>query len=143
MPDRIVLRSRSGQSLKGRVLRLEPKADAVTEETLAKIIFDAIPEPLPPLGELAEVTVDLPALPATPSIPNAAVRRDGGKVGVWQMVDGGLRFAPVKLGASDLDGFVQVREGLSRGDQIVIYSEKTLTAKSRMHVVDHLSLIHI
>ena len=60
---RIVLRSRADQSLAGHVLRLEPKADAVTEEILAKVGFDVLPELLPPVGELVEVTVDLPALP--------------------------------------------------------------------------------
>ena len=60
---------------------VEPKADAVTEETLAKVTFDNKPEPLPPVGELAEVTVDLPALPAAPLIPNSAVQREGDKVG--------------------------------------------------------------
>ena len=138
LPARIVLRSRGGQTLKGRVLRVEPKADAVTEETLAKVTFDNKPEPLPPVGELAEVTVDLPALPAAPLIPNAAVQREGDKVGVWQMVDGDLHFSPVKLGASDLNGYVQVREGLKNGDQVVIYSEKALTTRSRIHVVDHI-----
>ena len=138
LPARIVLRSRGGQTLNGRVLRVEPKADAVTEETLAKVTFDNKPEPLPPVGELAEVTVDLPALPAAPLIPNAAVQREGDKVGVWQIVDGDLHFSPVKLGASDLNGYVQVREGLKNGDQIVTYSEKALTARSRIHVVDHI-----
>lgn len=135
---RIVLRSRNGQTLKGRVLRVEPKADAVTEETLAKVVFDTIPHPLPPVGELAEVTVDLPTLPATPVVSNASVRREGDKVGVWQIVDGDLRFSPVKLGASDLNGYVQVHEGLKNGGQVVTYSEKALTAKSRIHVVDHI-----
>jgi HlyD family secretion protein len=134
----IVLRSRSGQTLKGRVLRVEPKADAVTEETLAKVIFDNQPELLPPVGELAEVTVDLPTLPVAPVILNAAFRREGDKLGVWQIADGDLRFTPVKLGASDLDGRVQVREGLKNGDQVVMYSEKTLTARSRIHVVEHI-----
>ena len=138
LPTLIVLRSRGGQTLKGRVLRVEPKADAVTEETLAKVTFDNKPEPLPPVGELAEVTVDLPALPAAPLIPNAAVQREGDKVGVWQMVDGDLHFSPVKLGASDLNGYVQVREGLKNGDQVVTYSEKALTARSRIHVVEHI-----
>lgn len=138
LPARIALRSRGSQTLKGRVLRVEPKADAVTEETLAKVAFDNKPEPLPPVGELAEVTVDLPALPAAPLIPNAAVRRDGDKVGVWQIVDGDLRFAPVKLGASDLNGYVQVREGLNNGDQVVTYSERALTARSRVHIVDRI-----
>ena len=138
LPTRIVLRSRSGHTLAGQVLRVEPKADAVTEETLAKIVFAAIPQPLPPVGELAEVTVDLPALPAAASIPNAAVQKNSGKVGVWQIVDGDLRFTPVKLGASDLNGYVQVVEGLNVGDQVVTYSEKALTAKSRIHTVDHM-----
>ncbi|HFF8538760.1 TPA: efflux RND transporter periplasmic adaptor subunit [Raoultella ornithinolytica] len=138
LPARIALRSRGGQTLKGRVLRVEPKADAVTEETLAKVAFDSRPEPLPPVGELAEVTVDLPALPAAPLVPNAAVRRDGDKVGVWQIVDGDLRFSRVKLGASDLDGYVQVREGIKNGDQVVTYSEKALTARSRVHIVDRI-----
>lgn len=138
LPTRIVLRSRSGHTLTGQVLRVEPKADAVTEETLAKIVFAAIPQPLPPVGELAEVTVDLPALPAAASIPNAAVQKNSGKVGVWQIVDGDLRFTPVKLGASDLNGYVQVVEGLNVGDQVVTYSEKALTAKSRIHTVDHM-----
>ncbi len=135
---RIVLRSRGGQILEGHVLRVEPMADAVTEETLAKVVFNAIPQPLPPVGELAEVTVDLPTLPAAPLIPNTAVRRDGDKVVVWQIVEGDLRITSVKLGASDLDGYVQVREGLKNGDQVVAYSEKTVTVKSRIQVVDRI-----
>ena len=138
LPARIVLRSRSGQALQGRVLRVEPKADAVTEETLAKVVFDAMPTPLPPVGELAEVTVDLAALPAAPSIPNAAVQREGEQIGVWQIVDGDLRFTPIKLGVADLHGTVQVREGLKAGEQVVTYSEKKLTAKSRIQVVDRI-----
>lgn len=139
LPAQIVLSSRSGQPLKGHVLRVEPKADAVTEETLAKVIFDTQPESLPPLGELAEVTVNLPALPAAPTVANAALRRLGEQTGVWKLVDGDLQFVPVKLGASDLNGRVQVREGVAVGDQVVTYSEKTLTAKSRIKVVDHIA----
>jgi len=138
LPTRIVLRSRSGQTLQGRVLRVEPMADEVTEEILAKVTFDSRPEQLPPVGELAEVTVDLPALPASPLIPNAAVRRDGDTLGVWQIVDGDLRFSPVKLGVFDLNGYVQVREGLSDGDQVVTYSERALTPRSRINVVDQI-----
>ena len=118
---------------------MEPKADAITEETLAKATFDDLPDPIPPLGELTEVTVDLPALPASPVMPGAAARRAGGKVGVWPLVVGALRVSPVVLGASDLDGFVQVREGIHTGDQIVTYSEKALTGRSRVKVVDQIA----
>jgi RND family efflux transporter MFP subunit len=135
LPAKIVLRSRNGQSLKGRVLRMEPKADAVTEETLAKVVFDNAPTPLPPIGELAEVTIELPALAATLVIPNAAVQRQGDQLGVWQITDGEPSFIPIKLGRADLDGHVQVLEGLREGDRIVVYSEKTLGPHSRIHVV--------
>jgi RND family efflux transporter MFP subunit len=138
LPARIVLRSRGGEILQGSVLRVEPKADAVTEEMLAKVVFDVIPQPLPPLGELAELTVDLPALPDAPTISNASVQREGDNIGVWQIIDGDLHFTPIVSGASDLDGNVQVREGLQTGDQVVTYSEKTLTARSRINVVDEI-----
>lgn len=138
LPALIVLRSRGGEVLQGSVLRVEPKADAVTEEMLAKVVFDVIPQPLPPLGELAELTVDLPALPDAPTISNASVQREGDNIGVWQIIDGDLHFTAIVVGASDLDGNVQVREGLQTGDQVVTYSEKALTARSRINVVDEI-----
>lgn len=138
LPVRIVLRSRPDAPLAGRVLRIEPLADAVTEETRAKIVFDAVPSPLPPVGELAEVTVQLPALPAAPVVANAAIRTVGGQRGVWKLVDGEPAFAPVKLGRGDLGGRVQLTEGVAVGDRVVVYSEKALTARSRIHVVDRL-----
>ncbi len=139
LPARIALRSRSGQTLAGHVLRVETMADAVTEETLAKVAFDSLPEPMPPIGELTEVTVDLQALAAMPTIPNAAIRREGNRVGVWQIVDGALQFTAVTLGREDLDGRVQVSEGLNVGDQVVVFSEKSLTARSAIHVVERIA----
>ena len=139
LPVRIALRSRRDQLLNGRVLRVEPKADAVTEELLTKVVFDALPTALPAIGELTEVTVDLPGLPASPVISNAAIRRESDKVGVWQVVDGDLRFTQVKLGTSDLDGYVQILDGLKDGDKVVIHSEKALTSKSRIRTVEHIA----
>lgn len=138
LPAHIHIRSRSGQVLLGKVLRIEPIADIVTEELLAKVVFNATPKPLPSLGELTEITVDLMSLPSATVIPNATIHRKDGKIGVWKIVDGHLRFSPVKLGASDLEGLVQVKEGLVNGDEIIIYSEKALTSHSRINVVDHI-----
>lgn len=135
---KIVLRSQAVDSQAGRVLRVEPMADAVTEESLAKVVFGKLPDPLPSIGELAEVTLALPALPAGPVIPNAAIQRIHDQVGVWQVVNGDLRFTPVSLGVADLDGNVQVRDGLKVDDRIVVYSARILNAHSRIHVVDHL-----
>jgi len=138
LPTQILLRSRRGEPLPGRVTRVEPRADAVTEETIAKVVFNSILDPLPPIGELAEVTVSLLATAPAPVIPNAAVQRVDGQSGVWMLVRGDLQFTPVTLGASDLDGNVQVRRGLSVGDRVVVYSAKALRARSRITVVDRI-----
>ena len=105
---------------------------------MAKVAFTSALDPLPPLGELAEVTVSLPATANAPVIPNAAVQRVDGQSGLWTIVRGDLRFTPVTLGASDLDGNVQVRSGISVGDRIVVYSAKALSARSRITVVDRI-----
>ena len=138
LPVRIVLRSLKGRELDGRVFCVEPLADAVTEETLAKVVFEALPEPLPPIGELAEVTVALPALPAEMIVPNASLQRVDGRMGVWLIQDNALHFALVKVGATDLDGQAQILEGIKPGDRVVVYSRRALTARSRIKVVARL-----
>lgn len=138
LPARIVLRSHPDAPLEGRVERVEPLADAITEETLAKVVFDAIPEPPPPIGELGEVTVALPESPASPVVLNASVRRVGGRLGVWTMSDDDLEFRPVKLGAAGLDGRVQIVEGLRPGEEVVVYSQRALDARARVKRVDRL-----
>ena len=137
LPARIVLRSRIDTPLRGSILRVEPVADAVTEEVLAKVSFDA-GAALPPIGELAEVTVVLPARARTLAVPNAAVHRIGSDVGVWALRDGDLEFVPLRLGAEDADGWIQVLDGLGRGDHVVLHSARPLTPSSRITVVDKL-----
>ena len=138
-PAQIALRSRRSQPLDGQVQRTELRADVVTEELLAKISFKALPEPLPPIGERAEVTVYLPELPRGPVIPNAAVQRQGKQVGVWVAYGERVGFIPVKLGRADLSGHVQVLDGLKAGDAIVLFSEKALSERSRVSVVERLT----
>ncbi|MEO9101753.1 MAG: efflux RND transporter periplasmic adaptor subunit [Burkholderiaceae bacterium] len=133
----IVLRSRGDTApLAGKVVRIEPHADAVTQEILGKVAFNALPQPLPPIGELAEVTVALAVLDPMPVVPNASIQRVRGRLGVWVVEDGDLRFAQVSTGASDLDGQVQIRDGLAAGAKVVVYSQKALTARSRIKVVE-------
>ncbi len=138
LPARMTLRSRPGEFLSGHVFRLEPLADEVTEEILAKVVFNQRSDPLPPIGELVEVTVELPALPAGPVIPNAAIKRVGEKLGVWLVINNHPHFTPITVGDSDLNGQVQVRNGLKIGNRVIVYSEKTLTKRHRLHVVDRL-----
>ena len=138
-PAQIVLRSQGERPLPGRVLRVEPLADAVTEELLVKVVFDSLPTHLPALGELAEVTVTLPPLAAAPVLPNACIQRVGGALGVWRLVEGALQFAPVRTGAQDLDGNMQILEGVDPGDRVVVYSRRMLDRRTRIQVVEKLS----
>jgi HlyD family secretion protein len=138
LPAQINLRSRSGNTLAGQVLWVEPRADAITEEILAKVIFSQQPDSLPPLGELAEVTIQLAPLSRSLTIPNAAVHRINNQVVVWKVVNKKPQFVEIKLGRSSLEGDIQVLNGLSENDRIVLYSEKPLNAKNRLSIVENL-----
>jgi HlyD family secretion protein len=139
LPATVTLRSHAQRTLKGHVLRVEPLADAITEETLAKVVFDQPPVPTPPIGELVEVTVILPSLPPAPTIPNAAIHVVDGKLGVWQISADKLQFTPVVTGDSDLEGHIQIHEGLKAGDQVVVYSKDPLSRRSRYRIVDQIT----
>lgn len=137
-PAQIILRSQELQPHSGNVARLEWLADAVTEERRAKVMFTQQPDPAPSIGELAEVTVQLPQLASTPVISNAAIIRQNGSLGVWLLDNQQPLFQPVNIGRSDLAGNVQILSGLSAGQQVVLYSSKALTANSRIKQVEHL-----
>jgi HlyD family secretion protein len=138
---RITLRSRPGEALTGQVARVEPLADSVTEERLAMVAFDALPAGASlgaSVGEMAEVTLQLPATAQSLLLPNAAVVQHEGQTGVWRLKDGALAFAPVTLGVQGLDGTVQVITGLDEGDTVVLYSQTALKANARIAVVEQL-----
>jgi len=138
LPADIVLRSGPGKVLTGKVARVEPISDSVTEERIAQVAFDTLP-PRVSSNEMADVTLHLPAASNVLILPNAALRHRGAEAGVWLRADGKLRFMAVKTGAEGLDGRVQIVDGLKAGDEVVVYSERELKNNSRIKVVDALS----
>ena len=138
LPAQVVLRSNPGLPVAGKVARVEAVSDSVTEERVAQVSLDQPPASLS-VGELAEVTVTLPSTGTTVLLPNAAIKRVQARTGVWTIETGGLRFAPVRLGQTSLDGQVQVLDGIQPGATVVVHSEKDLAAKSRITVVDALA----
>ena len=134
----IVLRSQPQTTLPGQVARIELLADSVTEERIAQVAFTE-PPPGISVGEMAEVTLQLPATAPALLLPNASVQRQNGQTGVWRLNGDTPEFAPVELGARSLDGQVQVLKGLSQGDRVVVYSEKALKAGARVKVVEALT----
>jgi HlyD family secretion protein len=133
----IVLRSSTSRSQSGKVVRVELQGDSVTEERVAQIAFETLPAGLT-VGELAEVTLNLPATPRALLLPNAAIKRHSGQIGVWILVESRPQFSPLRLGQSSLEGQVQVLDGLAVTDQVVVYSEKEITPSSRIKVVKSL-----
>lgn len=127
----IVLRSRQGETLPGRVARIEMQGDSVSEERLVHVAFDAMPENLT-LGELAEVTVTLPGVKGVLFVPTAALKQQGQQRGVWRIVEGKTRFQPVQAGIATLDGQTRIISGLQAGDEVVVHSPVDLTPGIRV-----------
>lgn len=138
LPATVTLRSQQNIKHEAIVSRVELKADSITEETLAKVVMLGELKSFPRIGELTEVTVSLPKLPAELVIPNAAIHRFEGTLGVWLLTDNHPKFVAVKLGRSDLEGNVQVHEGLQEGDRIILYSESSLSPRNTVHPVESL-----
>lgn len=138
---RITLRSQPGRELAGRVERVELVADPVTEERIAMVAFEAPPAGVS-VGEMAEVTLALPASDEGLLLPNAALQQHEGRTGVWRLADGGLVFVPVRAGTQGLDGRVQVTPAdgaaLAEGERVVLYSQGVLRPDARISVVDQL-----
>lgn len=137
----VVLRSQPQNPLTGQVARVELLADSVTEERIAQVTLDAPTNGAAlaaSIGELAEVTLQLPTSPPTLLVPNASIQHQQGQAGVWRLEDGKPVYAAVRLGASSLQGQVQVLDGLNAGDVVVVYSQKAVLPGARVQVVDAL-----
>lgn len=127
----IVLRSAPESLKSGRVARVELQSDPVTEERIVAVSFEPQPAQLY-VGELAEVTIQLPRQTDVLTVPSAAIARRGSETGVWQIRDGRARFAAVQAGSQDQADVVQILGGLSEGDEVIVYSSAQLTEAVRV-----------
>jgi HlyD family secretion protein len=123
-PADIVLRSVPGVALPGRVVRIDLQSDALTEERIINVAFDPSPAQLY-LGELAEVTIQLPGARQALTVPRAALAQHNGQVGVWRIEQGRARFQPMQPGMQTAER-AQIVSGLDAGDRVIAYSSKQL-----------------
>lgn len=135
-PAEIRLRSRPNKPLRGRVTRLELIADSLTEERWVDVAFDRRPEAVA-IGTLANVTLQLPVIKDARWLPAAALQTLDRQTGVWRVIDGKARFAPIRTGIQTLDGKVQVLSGIDPADQVVSYLPKPLHEGQRLSVSRH------
>ena len=61
----------------------------IRDRRIAQVSFDRLPAMLS-VGDIAEITVQLPTVSKARVIPGAALRHQGARTGVWKLVDGGL-----------------------------------------------------
>lgn len=135
----ITLRSAPQQALTGKLVRVEPLSDSITEERIVSIAFTPVPAGLSP-GELAEVTLQTGQKADALVIPNAAIQQHGGQTGVWKLsADNSPQFTPIQTGIQSLGGQVEILNGLQADDTIVVYTSKTLSTGSKIKVVQQLA----
>lgn len=138
----VVLRSLPQQKLPGRVVRLEWLADSVTEERQVLVALDQTPAGVS-IGEMAEVTLQLPTTEPGLLVPSASLQNLQGRSGVWRQQEGRAQFVPVQIIARDAQGLVQVKgvdgkQPLAEGDKVVVHSQRVLTPDARLRIVPSL-----
>jgi HlyD family secretion protein len=117
-PADIALRSMPGHTFTGRVARIRRESDRVTEQTAVDITFDEAPARLT-LGEQAEASIHPPMKRAV-AIPVSAVVRTPEGAGAWTVVEGRLRFRPLRIGLVDPAGWIEVVEGVAVDERVVL-----------------------
>jgi HlyD family secretion protein len=117
MPVEMKLRSRPGETFSGRIARIGIEADRVGSDRRIYTVFDRIPDQFT-LGEQVEglITVTRPNLV---TIPEEAIVREAGSVGVWTIKDGRTHWERIALGRRFADGRREVMDGLVAGTMVV------------------------
>ncbi len=119
-PSDIRLRSRPGETFRGRVARIGLENDRVGEERRIWVGCDTCPAEFH-LGEQAEVEVTTRRLASALLVPQTALRMTGpAEATGWIVVDGHLAEGHLHLGARLLDGRVEIVGGLPAGASLVV-----------------------
>ena len=117
-PADVALRSLPEQKLQGRIARIRRESDRVTEQIALDITLDQ-PPPRLTLGEQAEASIR-PTARRVIAMPLAALIRGSEGFGAWMVADGKLHFRKIRFGAVDPAGWIEIVEGFSAGEQVVI-----------------------
>ncbi len=131
--DRAELRVRAapGQRLDGDVAFIHPTQDAKTRTVRVRLEFDNPGLILKP-GMFANVILHVDPQPDALVVPSEAIVRSGSREQLFVAKDGGT-FEPrdVRLGIS-AEGYTQVLEGVSAGEQVVVSSQFLIDSESKL-----------
>jgi RND family efflux transporter MFP subunit len=118
-PATIALRSAPSRRIPGIVARIARQADPVTEEVVVDVAFVHQPPDLK-LNETAEVYILKGEKSGAKVLPRTAIVE--GKQGpmVWVAAEGRLQSRPVSLGLRDKRGLVEITDGVSDSDRVLV-----------------------
>ena len=134
-PARITLDAYPDTTFRGEVRQVIPTADRQRATVQVKVsILDRDPRILPEMGakvdflEPEQPNVGGSIAPARTAIriPSTAVKTDGGASVVWIVREGKLVKRPITAGPVS-GGFLEVRSGLSGGEQLLVSGVETPT----------------
>ena len=140
-PVRVTLDALPGKILPGKVRRVAPYVSAVEKQARTvdiEVDFEQ-PESAGKLlvGYSADVEIILAGRDKVLRIPTAAIQ-EGGRVLLFNADSSKLEAREIKTGLSNWE-YTEVLEGLKAGDEVVVYSEKELSAGTRIKVVESLA----
>lgn len=115
----IALRSAPDRKLTGVVSRVGTEADPVTEEVVVDVAF-VQPPPGLKLNETAEVYILKSEKVGAKVLPRTAIMRTGEGPIAWIVASSKLQPRPVTLGASDKRGLVEVLNGITEADVVLV-----------------------
>ena len=145
VPEREIAKLRPGQQVKlaadalpgqefaGTVDRVAPVVDTGTGTFRVVAAFSG-DEALQP-GMFTRLSINYDQRADALVVPRTALLEDGGEPAVYVVRDGKATRTGLKLGYDDA-GWVEVREGLKSGDQVVVAGKAALREGSAVQVID-------
>src|SRR5579872_1480786 len=115
----ITLRSAPNRKIPGHVARIAKEADPVTEEVVVDVAFAQRPPDIK-LNETAEVYILKAEKEGAKALPRTAIVTGRAGPSVWTVTSGELQSRPVSLGMTDKRGLVEVVNGISDSEQVLI-----------------------
>ena len=100
------------------VARIAREADPVTEEALVDVAFSQQPPDLK-LNETAKVRI-LKSERVARVLPQSALVSGRDESAVWTVASGKLHLSPVLLGIRDKRGYVEVLDGISESQHVLL-----------------------
>lgn len=146
VPDKIVCKVRTGQTVQIKVKALEdrifegvienvsPSADLRTQLYTVKIKLEN-PDDLIKPGMLAKILFNTEKRENVLVVPNGAILVDGGIRYVYTVADGKLRKVAVQTGVSN-DKVTEIKSGLKEGDRVVLEGQSFLNEGEEVNIVE-------